>query len=168
MEQCRSCGAEFNPDKTPPSRFRQLFCSYACWENRNIHRKTRGGSWVEKAGRVNGNMELYLRMLLTRKRHAHKGNFDLTVDQVMALYHAQGGKCALTGRELQCQVVPGIRNPENVSLDRIKAGGPYSIENLQLVCLDVNEFRGASPLKNFVHVCSLVTRRFSTKKRRPS
>lgn len=103
-------------------------------------------------------MDRYLNRLLIRKKSAKTVAFDLTLEQVMVIYHRQGGKCALTGRELQCQVVPGVTNMENASIDRIKAGGPYTMENVQLVCRDVNAFRGDTPMKNFIHVCRLVAK----------
>lgn len=88
----------------------------------------------------------------------------LTVEDLFALYEKQKGKCALTGRDLQCRTTPGIPAPENASLDRIVAGGTYSADNVQLVCRDVNGFRSDTPLKNFIHICCLVAEH-ATKKR---
>ena len=108
-------------------------------------------------------MDRYLNRLLVRKKSDKKAEFDLTLEQIMGIYHKQGGKCALTGRDLQCQVVPGVTNMENASIDRIKAGGAYTADNIQLVCLDVNTFRGGTPIKNFIHVCCLVAKHVNEK-----
>ena len=72
--------------------------------------------------------------LTTRRQQCRKARiiFDISVDQILALYDQQNGRCALTGREL-IWGVDSNRGPDTLSVDRIDATGPYIIENVRLV-----------------------------------
>lgn len=161
MLKCKTCGNNFNPDEffTGKGSRRSVYCSKSCWSHYN---STLG--WRFTAAKIDGDWGEYFKRLVQKKRTKHKELVTLTVDDLSALYKKQKGKCALTGREMGCRTVPGIRFPENASLDRIVAGGPYSPENIQLVCRDVNGFRGDTPLKNFIHICRLVAEHTAKKR----
>ena len=152
MPNCKICSATFNPNDLykgfGPKR--SLYCSDKCML------VARARSWKVDAAKLNGNWERYFRRIIQKKKVLHKAVVSVTAEELIGLYEKQGKRCALTGRELQCRVLPGVPSPENASLDRIVAGGPYSVTNIQLVCRDVNGFRGDTPLKNFIHVCALV------------
>lgn len=63
---------------------------------------------------------------------------DLTIDQVMEVYEAQGGMCAITGVEL----THSKHTPQtNASIDRIDADRGYERDNIRLVCAVVNIMR---------------------------
>lgn len=152
MNQCKTCGKKFNPDKvyTGKGAKRRLFCSHSCWKEFN------NKNWKQTAEKLNGNWGKYFTRMIQKKRSSYKELFTLTLEDIFEIYQRQEGKCALTGRDLQCRVVPGIPSPENASLDRVVAGGLYSKDNVQLICRDVNNFRNDTPLKNFIHICTLV------------
>lgn len=82
-----------------------------------------------------GNLRGWLTVnLTTRRQQCRKAKvlFALSVDQILALYDQQGGRCALTG----CELVWGVnsnRGPDTLSVDRIDAAGPYMLENVRLV-----------------------------------
>ncbi len=61
---------------------------------------------------------------------------SLTAADVLALYEAQCGKCALTGREL----VFGSKGQQrdSISLDRIEHGAGYTLPNVRLVTYQAN------------------------------
>ena len=82
----------------------------------------------------------------------------LTAEQLLAKLEEQDGKCALTGREMT--FIRGQKAVDtNCSIDRIEAGGTYSIENVQLVCAAVNGFRRNLPLDVFIGWCEDVAKR---------
>lgn len=67
-----------------------------------------------------------------------------TIDQVMALWDKQKGRCALTGLKMRWS--KGDQNymtaPRAVSIDRIDVDGSYTIDNIRLICHAINSFRG--------------------------
>ena len=63
---------------------------------------------------------------------------NITIDDVMAMYEAQEGKCAITG----VLMTHGIDETlSNASIDRIDPDGNYDIDNIRLVCTVVNVMR---------------------------
>lgn len=55
---------------------------------------------------------------------------DLTIDDLIEIWHKQQGKCAISGMEMMAN----RKHLKSVSLDRRASSGPYSKENVQLVC----------------------------------
>ena len=68
----------------------------------------------------------------------------------------QNGKCALSGEELTCLLTKGSICKTNASIDRIVAGGPYTKDNIQLVCRALNSWRGDTDLMEFIEWCRKV------------
>lgn len=64
----------------------------------------------------------------------------LTIEQLIDLYEKQNKKCALSGIEMTTVRKAG-KNIYNASIDRIIPGGDYSIDNIRLVCNQVNMMR---------------------------
>lgn len=64
----------------------------------------------------------------------------ITVDDVMALWAAQGGRCALSGIEMTW--AKGKTLPTSISMDRIDQTKGYVSGNVRLLCTAVNAFRG--------------------------
>lgn len=82
-----------------------------------------------------------LRSRLNNARYSAKKSgieFTLTLDQLMDIYHDQDGNCAVSGRVLS----PMMGDKNAASIDRIVAGGPYSMDNVQLVVKRINTFKG--------------------------
>lgn len=102
--------------------------------------------------KISGNWKRYFTRLL------HKGRKELTVDQLLSLLEAQQGLCALSGIPLTCTLEVGKRFKTNASIDRIKAGGPYTLSNIQLVCSALNTFRMDSSVEEFIWFCKQVAK----------
>lgn len=64
----------------------------------------------------------------------------LQIDKLMALYEAQGGRCAVTGLKLTHKKGNG-RCWTNASIDRIENTKGYEPGNVRLVCVAVNLIR---------------------------
>lgn len=142
---CLVCGTEFIARSGP-----HKFCSDAC-----------KGKWKYIIGAttnetqykyISGNWGRYFNRLLN---HARRG--VLTKQDLMDLLEKQGGKCALSGLELTCQLEVGKRFNTNASIDRIVAGGSYDPSNIQLVCSALNGFRRDTSLEEFIWYCEQVT-----------
>lgn len=104
------------------------------------------------ARKVSGNWPRYCASLLKSKTAQRE---LLTTDQLMGLLEQQSYKCALTGMEMTCIRGQG-RVPTNASIDRINAGSPYTIDNIQLVCSNINSWRGDCSLSDFIDACCLI------------
>lgn len=90
-------------------------------------------------------IEVYLtRTLAASRRRAKKKNVphDLTIDQVLDLWHKQDGRCALSGVAMTYEITSGAPNMYNASLDRKRPGLAYTIKNVQLVCARANWIKG--------------------------
>lgn len=74
--------------------------------------------------------------------------FSLTVDSLVHQYHRQYGRCALSGIILTHDRRGAL--PTNISVDRVDPEGPYSPDNIQLVCAEVNIMRRSLPLEEFL------------------
>lgn len=81
-------------------------------------------------------MQITLRHGLNRR---HTDN-PATIDDLMAKFEAQHGRCALTGIVMTWG--KGKVMPTSISLDRIDPNEGYSSENLRLICHAVNAFKG--------------------------
>lgn len=143
---CAVCATEFTP-KSGVNKF----CSTTCrgkWKY-----ITGDGSTENQYLRISGNWQRYMARLLYyggRKRD------KLTRDMLLRKLEEQDYRCALTGVSLTCDLSKGVRCRTNASVDRIVAGGPYTYDNIQLVCRAVNFWRSDLPVAEFVEWCRLV------------
>ena len=76
----------------------------------------------------------------------------------MAQLEKQDFKCALSGVPLTCKLEKGVSCPTNASVDRIVAGGPYTADNIQMVCRALNAWRSDTTVTDFVEWCRLVVK----------
>lgn len=91
------------------------------------HRRQESPKWT---------MQITLRHGLNRRPTDNPA----TIDDLMAKFVANGGRCALTG--IVMTWVKGKVLPTSISLDRIDPDQGYSDKNLRLVCHAINAFRG--------------------------
>lgn len=143
---CAVCGAEF----TPRSGVHK-FCSIPC-----------KGKWQYITGRnrtenqyitISGSWERYcVRLLYSGGRKRDK----LTRDILIQKLQAQDFKCALSGTPLTCNLAKGVVSATNASVDRIVAGGPYTEDNIQMVCRALNNWRADTSVAEFVEWCRKV------------
>lgn len=91
--------------------------------------------------------EHYIKDLIrTRKRN------KLTLHDVISVFLRQEGKCALSGISLRHE----RGSLYNLSIDRIKAGEEYSVDNIQLICRCINNWRSNTSIEDFIYICKKV------------
>jgi len=110
---------------------------------------------------MSGNWHGYFVALM---QHPGRKESGLTVEDLKIAYDRQEGKCALSGVEMTCLRKIGITHKTNASIDRIVAGGPYSSDNIQLVCRAVNGFRSNTSIEEYIDWCRKVTEHDRQKK----
>lgn len=129
---CRLCGKSYLA-RSGPSKW----CSLACLEEARVLAK--------------GSLVSYVERLAYRR-----GREGLDVDELLAMLDRQGGLCALSGLPMTWVRGRG-KVPTNISLDRIKPGEPYTMGNVQLVCVTMNEMRRDQPIEAFMTWCRAVS-----------
>ena len=146
QKACAVCGTEF----TPRSGVNK-FCSDTC---RGRWKYVTGAASTENQyEKISGNWRRYFSRLLNcggGKRTM------LSVSDLLEVLESQMGRCALTGEPMTCTLSVGHKTGTNASIDRIKAGGTYTKDNIRLVCASVNKWRGDLPTEEFVLWCKKV------------
>ena len=95
---------------------------------------------------LSASYEEYLRNLYSQSKSANRpesGNsrdleWEISADDLIALWEKQDGKCALSGVYLTHHKDGSGRKEYNASIDRISPEKNYTPENIQLVCFRVN------------------------------
>jgi hypothetical protein len=86
--------------------------------------------------------ETYLSNLFSKSRDTSKrrdlGNYEVTLEQLIELWEAQNGRCAVSGVVLTHHVDGSGHKDFNASIDRIDSQLGYVPGNIQLVALRVN------------------------------
>lgn len=82
-------------------------------------------------------------------------NPDITVAWLQALWDSQGGRCALSGRDLD------IRTAEVDHRVPRSRGGSDALENLRLLCPEANAAKGAMTDEELFRLCAEVLERRS-------
>ena len=142
---CERCGKPFSS-----YRQRHRFCSQECGRYRSY-------STDEMYSRVDNNLPYYLNRLLHKNNHIPaKSRKNLTREHLEGLWKQQGGRCALSGEPMTFRAKKGETFPYNASIDRIVPGGPYTIDNIQLVCTITNTIMRHFSKQDFVHLCRAV------------
>lgn len=103
---------------------RVKFCSSQC---KNYYNS------LKYAARHKGTLEWYLKRLCVSRPL-------LNWKDLYELYQQQEGRCALSGVDMTYSTGNG-RNYTNISIDRIKHGEDYSMNNVRLVCTICNSMR---------------------------
>lgn len=143
---CPVCQRIFNAKTT-----KQKFCNPSCkgrWKY-----VTDSVTTESQYENISGNWSRYLSRLLYSSRRKRDG---LKRDDLLALLHKQGGKCAISGLPLTCLLTNGTKYWSNASVDRVNAGQSYTTDNIQLVCRAVNSWRSDIPLDKFIEICRAV------------
>jgi hypothetical protein len=91
---------------------------------------------------------------MKRKGGLHRGYaWDLQPEDVISMWEAQGGVCALSGLPIGWAVA-GLT--ATVSIDRIDSSEGYLKENVQLLHKDVNMMKQAFSQEHFIAMCKAV------------
>jgi hypothetical protein len=85
-----------------------------------------------------------------RKRDA------LSREIILEQLEKQDYRCALSGVQLTCILEKGVTTQTNASIDRINAGGAYTSDNIQMVCVALNHWRADTAVPDFVEWCRKV------------
>lgn len=141
---CKECNISFIGTK------KNKFCSESC---KGKHKYTNKKVTTESQYKyISGNWSKYF----TRLIHSKPERASLTLESLLNLIEQQEYKCALTGVPLTCDLQVGLISKTNASIDRLDAGGPYILGNIQLVCRAVNSFRGNLSIEEFTWWCNQV------------
>ena len=111
----------------------------------------------------------FIRNLFNRAKsraNEHDTPFDMKVEEWLAIYDAQGGKCALSGIEMTFTYDKNHPTttasaklkkwPYNISPDQIDAGKGYVRGNVQFVCSAVNVMKAELPTEVVLRiVCAM-------------
>lgn len=141
---CSLCGAKFFR-----AALNQKYCSIQC--RRNAGKEADSATTAGQYQRISGNWGKYYNRLRTIR-----GRSDISLAELLALHEAQGGRCALSGVPLTCTLERGVKCPTNSSIDRIDPKGPYTRDNIQLVCAVINKFRVDTSIQDFISWCRKV------------
>lgn len=145
-KSCVVCEQVFTPNSGA-----HRFCSDAC---RGRWKYVSGAMTTEtQYQRISGNWHRYCQRLLYC---AGRRRDNLTIEVLLAQLERQNYRCALSGELLTCRLEKGTVCPTNASIDRKIAGGPYSADNIQLVCRALNHWRADTPIPEFVEWCRRV------------
>ena len=145
-KQCLVCGTTFVPKSGV-----HKFCSEPCkgrWKY-----ITGSVSTESQYKEISGNWRRYCARLLYyggRKRD------KLSVETLLAQLEKQDYLCALSGVPLTCDLKKGTISSTNASVGRIIAGGPYTADNIQLVCRALKHWRADTSVPDFVEWCRKV------------
>ena len=103
---------------------------------------------LQRARKVSATPEAYLRVLNTqlKSQRLKQGiEYDLSSDELIEIWEAQGGRCALSGVLMTHQrdgsYGDRTRKEFNASIDRVNPSGPYTRENVQLVATRINTMK---------------------------
>lgn len=130
----------------------QKYCSVKC--KGKVQYVSGKKSTENQYEKISGNWKKYCQRLLYfggRKRD------QLTWQIIFDKIKEQDFKCALTGVELTCQLEKGVSCKTNASIDRIEAGGSYTVANIQIVCRAVNSWRSNLSVDEFIDWCKKVS-----------
>jgi len=92
----------------------------------------------------------------TQQRSLLKGReFNITINDLHALWEQQSGLCALTGFNMD--TITGSQY--KVSIDRIQSNQGYTANNIQLVCRLTNRAKSDMINEDFIRMCTAVANR---------
>lgn len=99
------------------------------------------------------NKILHYRLLAARGRSRMKRlPYNLDFDFLNELWNIQKGKCAVSGIDMTFTMDSG-RTYSNVSLDQIDPNKGYTKENVQLVCMAVNQLKSDFEIDVIYKIC---------------
>jgi hypothetical protein len=103
---------------------------------------------LQRARKASATPEAYLRIVNTQLKSGRTKQgiqYDLSSDEVIEIWEAQNGRCALSGVLMTHQrdgsYGDRTRKEFNASIDRINPSGPYTRDNVQLVATRVNTMK---------------------------
>lgn len=102
------------------------------------------------------------RLLAAKNRASSKGiEFQLSLQDLTKLWDKQGGKCAISGIPMTYELNQG-RVFSNVSIDQVVPGKGYIPENIQLVCMAVNQIKSDFDMQTVLYICKQIINNYDT------
>lgn len=103
---------------------------------------------------------LQCRWLGARDRAKHKNKlFDISKEDLMDIWIRQNGKCAISKIPMT-YIMDGGRNPYNVSIDQINPSKGYTKDNIQLVCMCVNQLKSDFDMNVVINICKNIIKNY--------
>lgn len=103
---------------------------------------------------------LRMRFYAARDRANKRGlKFELTTEFLKELWEKQDGKCAITKLPMTFINDEG-RTYTNVSIDQIEPNGGYTKENVQLVCMAVNQLKSDFTMNEVLTICKSIVENY--------
>jgi hypothetical protein len=93
--------------------------------------------------------------MVKRLLQMHDRRLALNDDIIIRMFHAQAGRCALTGVPMTT-VCWGGYVATNLSIDRIDSDRGYTEDNIQLVCVAANKMKRDTDQSEFIRWCRMI------------
>lgn len=84
-------------------------------------------------------------------------SFNITLEDVKAVFKRQAGRCAFTGAKLSLPQQASDKK-FTASIDRINSSAGYSPDNIQFVTKDINMMKQTRSDEEFITICEAVTK----------
>lgn len=97
----------------------------------------------------------------------HNIEFSITEKDLIELWKEQEGLCALTKIPMTYTLQEG-RNNTNISIDRIDSTKGYIKDNIQLVCMAVNQMKSDLTMPELVFFCKNIIDNYENKNNKKS
>lgn len=124
-----------------------------CRKCRNIQTNNRKKHYSEETGLIK---MLQMRFLAARDRSKKKNiPFNITKEYLKELWDKQEGKCAISGIKMSFEQCNGRTNT-NVSIDQINHKDGYTVGNVQLVCMAVNQMKSDMLMEDLYKFCEAI------------
>ena len=119
-----------------------------------------------KQARLNYSDEKQLYTVLQKrwfgaKRRAGEHNipFTITKEDLLELWNKQEGKCAISKIPMTYELDQG-RIFTNVSVDQIEPKKGYTKENIQLICMAVNQLKSDFDMNTILYICKQIIQNY--------
>jgi hypothetical protein len=123
----------------------------------SYHKRTWGPDALQRSAfKRTKTVRAYLTYL--RAKAVRRGGNCIALDELVALWERQSGRCALSGWQLTTKLGSGTI-PTNCSIDRIDPSKGYEPSNVQLVCRAVNIAKSDLTPDMFLLLCSAIAER---------
>jgi hypothetical protein len=122
--------------------------------NREKVKSINKADYIKKRDTFNGRAAILWRTARDRAK-ARSELFSLTLEYVK---RGMSAPCPRTGVIFDLNVKNGRSNPFSPSIDRIKAGEPYSNDNVQIVCWAYNRMKSDMSDEDLLTFCKFVVR----------
>jgi len=141
--ECPSCGSEVN-------HLRRNYCVNASLQNQPCKKCSNTNN--NPAGMV-GSVRVAWYNSFKKSGMTRGYNWDITVEDIDALYQEQDGLCAYSGLPISWSVEGW---DHSASIDRVDNDKGYLVGNIQLVHKKINMMRGSLSDEEFKELCTLI------------